>query len=77
MKNTLYNSYAILLLGEEGDQCLGVEARRGIVYKRLYIQWEVEILPLCSVVHYTYVVLNTFSQISLKGTLEMAIFYCI
>lgn len=68
MKNTLYNSYAILLLGEEGDQCLGVEARRGTVYKRLYIQWEVEILT---------VVLNTFSQISLKGTLEMAIFYCI
>lgn len=46
MKNTLYNSYAILLLGEEGDQCLAVEAGRGIVYKRLYIRWEVEILTI-------------------------------
>lgn len=68
MKNTLYNSYAILLLGEEGDQCLAVEAGRGIVYKRLYIRWEVEILTI---------VLSTFSQISLKGTLEMAVFYYI
>lgn len=49
-------------------QEVAVEAGRGIVYERLYIQWEVETLTI---------VLNTFSQISLKGTLEMAIFYCI